>query len=81
MGMNRCSALVGQAYSSNGVCTNGFVTLPACDPIGEQPRSCWACGRPRVRQSKPLCMRENEPAPTWDQVLRSRARAALLQNS
>lgn len=78
---NRCSALVGQAFSIDGVCLNGFVTVPACDPVGDQPASCPTCRRAYDRQSRPLCMREEEPAPTWDMVLKARAKADTLTKS
>ena len=75
---NACSALV------NGICTNGFIALPACDPV--QPVwKCSECRREYERQPTPMCMSEamcarwipETGAPTQEQVEYARKRVAL----
>lgn len=72
---NKCSALV------SGVCINGFMVTPACNPI-QAPWRCHACGRDSDGQPTPVCMHEDWSArifpdtgcPEWPVVERMRER-------
>jgi hypothetical protein len=48
---NACSALV------MGLCTNGFMVNPYCDPI-KAPSCCPTCRRAYDKQGLPMCMNE-----------------------
>lgn len=75
---NACSSLV------NGVCIDGFMATPWCNPVGTLPHKCFSCGRDYDGQPTPRCMSEKALAldfpetgtPSWEQVQRARIRAA-----